>query len=195
MSEHASRPRGRPRQPALRAKLLAGARELLDDGGMSAVTMEALAARAGVSRPTIYRYWPNAQAVAMDAFLATVEPVSPPAGAASRIEALRAHLRATAAAFNTRVGRGAAAMIAASQSDSELAKVFRTQFVLQRREEGRRLLDAAVEAGELRRGVDADAALDLLYAPLYLRLLIGHGPLDERFADAVFELALHGLRA
>jgi hypothetical protein len=84
-------------------------------------------------------------------------------------------------------------MIAAAQNDSELAKVFRNHFILKSREEGRMLLTAAVAARELRKDVDIEAALDLIYAPLYFRLLIGHGPLDAAFTDGILEMALTGL--
>ena len=233
-----SKPRGRPRSAALRRKILRAAASLLDERGISGVTMEAIAARAGVGKPTIYREWPNAPSVALAAFLETVEPpdqldpssvapnatkgdaapfqkTSPQKRAASPFQtrrssnsrvprkvaqqsgplaALRFHLRATAHAFTTRVGRNTAAMIAASQHDSELAKVFRTQFILRRREEGRSLINLAVAAGELDEPTEIEAVLDLIYAPLYFRLLIGHGPLDESYTDAILDLALNGLR-
>ncbi len=221
-----SKPRGRPRSAALRRKILRAAASLLDERGISGVTMEAIAARAGVGKPTIYREWPNAPSVALAAFLETVEPpdqaqvdssertkgeavlfskraasplsksrrakVTPPQSGS--LTALRLHLRATAHAFTTRVGRNTAAMIAASQHDGELAKVFRTQFILRRREDGRSLINLAVAAGELHEPTDIEAVLDLIYAPLYFRLLIGHGPLDESFTDAILDLALNGLR-
>jgi len=202
------RPRGRPRSAAIRRKILKAASALLNEGGIAAVTMEAIAARAGVGKPTIYREWPNAASVALAAFLESVEPPSglplergPQKRSASErgkptspLDALRLQLRATAHVFTTRVGRHAAAMIAASQNDSELAKVFRTQFILRRREEGRSLISLAIAAGELRKDLDVEVALDLIYAPLYFRLLIGHGPLDSAFTDAILEHALTGLR-
>ena len=86
-------------------------------------------------------------------------------------------------------------MIAASQSETELAKVFRHRFILASREEGRRLLLRAIEAGEVRADIAIDAALDLIYAPLFFRLLMGHGALDRKFVDAVLDHALEGLGA
>src|SRR5687767_10215822 len=106
MSQAPSPPgRGRPRDPRTRAAILAAARALLERGGLTAVTIEAIAAKAGVSRPTIYRYWPNAPAVAMAAFLdASAEPG---AGKTSRspLAALRAQLHAVADAFAAPAGR------------------------------------------------------------------------------------------
>jgi len=185
--------RGRPRDTTARKNILAAAAALLDEGGLGAVTMEAIAARAGVGKPTIYRAWPNAQAVAMAAFLETADP--PPQGKSARspLEALRRQLRKVAGVFATRAGRNTAMMIAAAQNDSELAKVFRNHFIFKSREEGRMLLAAAIAARELRKDTDIETALDLIYAPLYFRLLIGHGPLDAAFTDGILDMALKGL--
>ncbi|HEY6577853.1 MAG TPA: TetR-like C-terminal domain-containing protein, partial [Rhizomicrobium sp.] len=111
----------------------------------------------------------------------------------SAIAALRRQLRELGEAFASRTGRGAAMMIAAAQNDSELAKVFRIHFVMKSREEGRTLLQRAMAEGELRRGFDLETALDLIYAPFYFRLLIGHAPLAARDTDAILDLALSGL--
>lgn len=192
--EKTKRPaRGRPRDPATRKKILAAASQLLDEGGLSAVTMEAIAARAGVGKPTIYRAWPNAHAVAMSAFLARAQKPAAKARSKSALAALRRQLRELAEAFATCAGRSTAMMIAAAQNDSELAKVFRTHFVMKNREEGRTLLLRAIEEGDVRQGIDVEAALDLIYAPFYFRLLIGHAPLSTRDTDVILEIALRGL--
>ena len=187
--------RGRPRDPRTRKKILAAAAGLLDDGGLTAVTMEAIASRAGVGKPTLYREWPNAHAVAMSAFLERARAAPAAARSRSALAALRRQLRDLAEVFATRAGRSTAMMIAAAQNDSELAKVFRTHFVLQNREEGRALLLRAIAEGEVRRNIDLEAALDVIYAPFYFRLLIGHAPLSSRDTDVILDLALKGLRA
>ena len=192
MSENKKSKRGRPRDPGVRRRILTATSALLNEGDLSSVTMEAIAARANVGKPTIYREWPNAQAVAMTAFLETAKtPGVRKSGNA--LAQLRLQLRNVAKAFATRAGRNTAMMIAAAQNDSELAKVFRNHFILKSREEGRALLLRAVAEGYLKSRFDMDAALDLVYAPLYFRLLIGHGPLDPGFTDTILNLALEGL--
>ena len=186
--------RGRPRDPAIRRKILNAARELLNEGGMSAVTMEAMAAKAGVGKPTIYREWPNAQSVAMEAFLETTKPPEQERKRGKALDALREQLRSIIKTFSTPIGRNTAMMIAAAQNDSELAKIFRNRFIMGRREEGRGILRAAVQAGELRSDIDYEVTLDLIYAPLFFRLLIGHGPLDNAYADAILDASLKGLK-
>src|SRR5258707_3630355 len=91
--------RGRPRDPRTRATILAAARMLLERGGLTAVTIEAIANKSGVSRPTIYRYWPNAPAVAMAAFLETSGASTAATESRSPLTALRAQLHAVADAF------------------------------------------------------------------------------------------------
>src|SRR3990170_4513841 len=108
-------------------------------------------------------------------------------GGHSALGALRRQLHGIATAFASPAGRSTAAMIAAAQNDSELAKVFRNRFILKSRETGRALLLQAAEQGAIRADADLEVALDLIYAPLYFRLLIGHGPLDAAFTDALLD--------
>lgn len=185
--------RGRPRNKQAREAVLAAARKLLEEGGLAAVTIEAISAAAGVSKPTIYRSWKNSYAVAMEAFLEAARARVPFHTSSSAVADLREQLRKVAEVFATRTGRSVAAMIAAAQSETEIAKAFRNNFILKSREEGRQLLERAVAQGELRQDIDFETTLDLLYAPIYFRLLIGHGCLTPEFTDSVLEHALFGL--
>jgi AcrR family transcriptional regulator len=194
MTTDIPRPRGRPRDPDARAAVLEAARDLLAEGGLTAVTMERLAARTGVGKPTIYRTWPNAHAVAFDVLLESAKPPARAKETASPLADLRRQLRRIAALFATTTGRSVALMIAAAQSETELAKAFRHRFMLASREEGRRLLQRAMALEEVSAQIDTETALDLIYAPLFFRLLVGHGPLDRKFVDAVLDHALAGLR-
>lgn len=188
-----SRPtRGRPRSAAARDKVLAAARALLATAGPGAVTVERLAERAGVGKPTIYRTWPNAQAVLMAALMP--DPPTPSAAAArDALPQLRQQLRGLVERLSARSGRSVTLMLAAAEADSELAKAFRHRVILAGRDEGRRLLQRAIDDGTLRRGLDLDVVLDLLYGPVFFRVLVGHGALDARFADRVFDHAMKGL--
>jgi AcrR family transcriptional regulator len=126
--------RGRPRSEAARARILAATRALLEERGLAGLTVERIAAEAGVGKPTIYRQWPNAQAVAMDAFLEGTEAGEVAPGPGLALPALRRQLAGIAAAFASPAGRSTAAMIAAAQNDTELAKGFRNRFIMRSRE-------------------------------------------------------------
>ncbi|HEX6015963.1 MAG TPA: TetR-like C-terminal domain-containing protein, partial [Geminicoccaceae bacterium] len=106
---------------------------------------------------------------------------------------LRAQLAAVAAAFAARTGRNVQAMVAASLGETELAKAFRNQFIAASRRAGAVLLERAMAASELRPDLDLEVTLDLIYGPLYYRLLVGHAPLDAAFTDALLDHALLGL--
>ena len=184
---------GRPRSATARQAILAAAAALIEAGGPGAVTMEAVARRAGVGKPTIYRGWPNREALAMAALLAAAEPKPPPGETASAIADLRRQMRKTAEMFATPRGRSAALMTASADPGSELAKAFRTQVMLASREEGRALLSRAVALGEIRADIRPDTILDMLYGPLFYRLLIGHAPLSDGFADDLVDAMLKGV--
>jgi len=198
-----SRPRGRPRSLEARRAILKAAHELLAEGGLSSVTIERIATRAGVGKPTIYRTWPNAHAVAMAALMerdrsgesaAAAQPLLKPSGrGSSALAALAAQLHEVARVFSAPLGRSVVLMIAAAEPDTELSKAFRNHFILARRNEGRAFLAGAMSNGEIRRDLDIDVALDLIYAPVFYRLLMGHAPLTSQFIDAVLNLALEGL--
>ena len=187
------RARGRPRSVEARAAILRAARELIAEAGTSGLTMEAVAARAGVGKPTVYRWWPDRHAVAMAALMS--EPAPAPAAPRKRsaLASLRRQLLDVAEVFAAPTGRSAASLIASADANSELAKAFRNHFVLARREEGRVLLREAVADGELRDDLDIDVALDLIYGPLFFRLLLGHAPLDAASVTRIFKDALRGL--
>ncbi len=182
--------RGRPRDPRTRAAILAAARTLLERGGLTAVTIEAIAQKAGVSRPTIYRYWPNAPAVAMAAFLDVTGAPDAARSSRSPYVALRAQFHAVADAFAAPTGRSVAAMVAAAQSETELAKAFRNEFIARNRDATRLLLERCIEDGLIAPPADMELALDLVFGPLFYRLLMGHAPITRGFVDRLLDTVI-----
>lgn len=176
-------PRGRPRDPRTRAAILAAARALLERGGLTSVTIEAIAQKAKVSRPTIYRYWPNAPAVAMAAFLETTGAAQAADSPGAPLAALRAQLHALADAFAAPTGRSVAAMVAAAQSETELAKAFRNEFIARNRDATRALLMRCIADKAIAPPEDMELSLDLIFGPLFYRLLMGHAPITRGFVD------------
>lgn len=182
--------RGRPRDPRTRAAILVAARGLLERGGLTAVTIEAIAQKAGVSRPTIYRYWPNAPAVAMAAFLETTGATEAAKSPRTALAALRAQLHALADAFAAPAGRSVAAMVAAAQSETELAKAFRNEFIARNRDATRALLERCVADNAIAQPEDMEVTLDLVFGPLFYRLLMGHAPITRDFVDRLLDTVI-----
>lgn len=193
--DSAPRKPGRPRSQRARRAILAAAHDILTEKGFGRVTVEAVAGRAGVGKPTIYRYWANARELAMAALMEH----TPPADAAAEdggdpLARLSAQLAAMSDRFGTPAGRQVALMMASADSGSELARSFRNQILLTSRNAGRVLLEEAVAAGQLRADLLIETALDLVYGPLFYRLLTGHGPVDPAFCQEVLATALSGFR-
>jgi AcrR family transcriptional regulator len=160
---------------------------------VAAVSIEALSARTGVSKPTIYRSWPNAQAVVMTALMDQLDARMSALPRGDPVAILRGQLRDIARVFAARSGRHVASMLASADPASELGRAFRNHFILARRQEGRAILERAVRDGHLRADLDLEVALDLLYAPIFYRLLLGHAPLDDAFGEAVVDHLITGL--
>jgi AcrR family transcriptional regulator len=184
---------GRPRSERARRAILQAANELLESEGFAAVTVEAIAERAGVSKATVYRWWPNRAAVVMDGFLSTVSSEVPFPHTDYAREDIRIHMRRLTEAFSGKMGRTVAALIAEGQSDPELAEALRSRWLSVRRAEAREILELGIERGELREDLDPEVAVDVLYGPIYFRMLVAHAPLDEDFADALADHIFAGL--
>lgn len=192
MSQDESPParlRGRPPSPEARNKALRAARDILLNEGFGRLTIEAVAARSGVSKPTIYRNWANAVELAMAALMA--DPATPSGKAGENLAgSLGSQMRALVTAFATTRGRQIALALASSDPESEMTKAFRNRVILSSRETGRRLVGEAVARGEIAAPADIETLLDMIYAPVFYRLLVGHLPLDLPFADSLVTRAL-----
>jgi AcrR family transcriptional regulator len=186
--------RGRPRSEKARRAILQAAADLLLDQGLGRVSMDAVAERAGVSKATIYRWWPSKERLALEALLEWAASVSPPRDTGTLHGDLVALVRPWVREIRRRpFARVIAALVTEAQSNPDFAEVYRRHFVEQRREPMRAAFARAVDRGEAPADLDIDVALDLIYGPLYHRLLHGHAPLTERFAEDVVDLALGGI--
>ncbi|GAB5503650.1 TetR/AcrR family transcriptional regulator [Pyruvatibacter sp.] len=186
--------RGRPRSAQAEAAILKAARELLDDAGPARLTIEAVAARAKVGKPTIYRYWANARELAMAALMARMSDAPGVVESQSALADLRTHVRGLIARFSTTRGKQTALMLATAERDSEMFKAFRNQVVMTGREEGRAILARAQMSGEVRADLPIETTLDLIYGPIFFRLLTIHAPLTQSFADEIVGLISNGIR-
>jgi AcrR family transcriptional regulator len=188
-----TRPRGRPRSEKARQAILAAAIDLLLEQGLRAMSMDDVAERAGVSKATIYRRWPAKELLALDA-LATEWTVSTPA-AERDTGTLRGDLLARFRPWLRQLHqkpfeRVIAGLIAEAQTDATFATLYREHFVQPRRDATRLLLQRAIDRGEIPAATNLEVSLDLLYGPIYHRLLHGHAPLSERFAQQVVDAVI-----
>jgi AcrR family transcriptional regulator len=187
--------RGRPRSERARAAILAAAADLLVSGGIDAVTMEAIAARAQVSRSTIYKWWPSRAHVILESFFNRSRHTMAVDENASLQEVLTSQVTSLTRLFrDTDAGPLMADLMAASQADPDIRAALDEQWLRPRRQIGASLLQAGIERGELDAGTDIAAAVDQIFAPVYYRLLLGHEPLHDSLAATLVRQVLDGLR-
>jgi AcrR family transcriptional regulator len=185
---------GRPRSEDCRRKILAAADALLESDGFAGMSVDAIAQAAGASKATIYRWWPNKAAIVMEALLESTEAgVHVPAGPYPEQD-LAARIQRTIALFRSPRGRVFASLIGEAQSDPEVAEAYRAQLLGPRRAGMRAVLERAVAADRLRPDIDFELAIDMVYGPLYTRLLLGHAALDDAFERDYPAIALAALR-
>ena len=190
-------PRGRPRSERARQAILASAAELLLTHGLAAVSMDTVASRAEVSKATIYRWWPTKETLALDALYTQWAAAQPPDVDTGSLRGdLLALLRPWARlASSGPYGRVIAALLAEAQSDPAFAVQYRQRVVQPRRDQARAILARAIERGEVPGNTRVEVAIDLLYGPLYHRLLHGHATLDDQFVADIVDMALSGIHA
>jgi AcrR family transcriptional regulator len=191
----APRAAGRPRSEGCRQRIVSAADALLARDGFARMSVDAIAQLAGVSKATIYRWWPNKAAVVMEAMLTSTEaelhvPVSD-SPEADLIERMRRMI----ALFRGDRARVLASLIGEAQFNPEVAEAYRQHLLGPRRAALRVDLERAVAAGVFSPDMDMDIAIDLMYGPLYERLLLGHAPMDDKFEREYPALAVAALRA
>jgi AcrR family transcriptional regulator len=186
---------GRPRSERARQAILQAAGELLLTGAGGEVSMDALAAHAGVSKATIYRWWPDREALALDALYEQwADRGDAPPDLGSLRGDLLALLRPWARLVRSRpYAPVIGAFITKAHNDPAFAQEYVTRLVQPRRDRAKVVFDRAVDRGELPRGAPVETALDLLYGAIYHRLLHRHAPLTDTFVTQVLDLTLDGL--
>ncbi|GAA2308330.1 TetR/AcrR family transcriptional regulator [Streptomyces caniferus] len=169
------RPRsGNRRDEAARLAVLHAADDLLVEHGFGALTVEAIARRAGVAKQTIYRWWPSKVEILLDTLIEDSNKRLPVPTEQPTAESIRGYLRGFAR-FLTRdtAGKVLLALIAEAQRDPGTAKSFHQRYLGPRREQERDMLARAIEAGEVSPGLGPDATMDALVGPIVYRALTG----------------------
>ncbi|MBY3198902.1 TetR/AcrR family transcriptional regulator [Rhizobium laguerreae] len=184
--------RGRPPSATAQRRALEAAHEILMAEGFGRMTIEAVAARSGVGKPTIYRSWANAQELAMAALLVNRLPETEVGGGTAQA-ALGAQMSGLVTAFASTRGRQITMALAAADPESEFTKAFRNQVILSSRNAGRVILEEALARGEIVPPLDMEALLDMIYGPVFFRLLVGHRPVSPEFGDAIVRTALRAV--
>ncbi|CAM2157902.1 TetR family transcriptional regulator [Paraburkholderia tropica] len=178
---------GRPRSEETRAQILAATVRLLETRTVQAISIEAIAKEAGVGKATIYRWWDSKALVVIEAFIEhhvfkTPMPRNVPPG-----DAIACHLISLIHEYAGWSGRIVAQIIAEGQADPAVLREFRERFHYGRRALVREMIEEWRSKARIPTPPNVEALSELLYAPVYMRLLVGNGPLDDHFAKEHIE--------
>lgn len=181
---------GRPRSEASHQAILDATSRLMYSMPIRDITIEGIAREAGVGKPTIYRWWDGKCSLVMDAFLVSTAPQIPFPDSKSTVEALKEHVRLVIKLLRGKSGKIVAEIVGEGQSSPEILENFRKLFFSNLLAPAREVIEQGKKKGELDQQLDTDLILDLIYGPVYYRLLVGHQPLDNTFARDMPERVL-----
>jgi AcrR family transcriptional regulator len=174
------------RSEEARMAVLEAADDLLAERGFAAVTIEGIAARAGVAKQTIYRWWNSKADILFEALAVDAAEHFTPADHGDLRSDLRDHLRqVTAFLTDTDAGAVCRALAGQAQHDPAVAARFEAEFLAPQRERDRGPFVRAQRRGELAPGTDIDLAIDQLVGPIYYRVLVTRRNVPATFTDAL----------
>ena len=192
-TDAAGRQMGRPKDARADRAILETTLELIAERGAHAFRTEDVAARAGVGKGAIYRRYRSKEELVTAAVAALVrEEIAVPDTGSTRGDLLALMREAVELYRSSLPGRLMPKLIGAMADNPELARAVRDGFLAVRRSALSEVLRRGVERGDLRPDLDLELALDVLGGPLFYRLLITGGPLDEQLAEGVADLILRG---
>ena len=176
--------------------ILDATREILAEGGVSALTVEGVAARSGVAKTTIYRRWRGKDELALAVLIDMVEQVvATPDLGKTRDELVAFVNSAVEILGSTLMGRVMQGLVSDLATDPDLADAFQSRVVTMRVAEVRRLVERGIERGDLRRDTDVELVHELLFGPVYYRLLLSGAPLEPGLAERIVDAVLPAIAA
>jgi AcrR family transcriptional regulator len=167
--------------------------ELMEEDDLRMASVDRISERSGVSKATIYKWWPNRTAVAIDAFLHQMMADAPVPDTGSAAEDFRLTLRGMMRFYTSPRGAIFAQLVGESQFDPTARDRLRTHQVKVRRAAVTKIWHRGVARGQLDPNVDPEVALDLIFGPAMYRMAIGHAGLTPADADAIVATAMRAL--
>ena len=187
---------GRPRSRAAQshAAIMEAVYALLQEKSVRDLTIEEVAKRAGVSKPTLYKWWPTKAALVMALLHERIAARPETLETSTAEQALRWRVRRLIAAFNGLFGKVMADMIGEGQNEPSILHDLFEQHIGQRRAASVREVEQGKATGEFAADMDPDLLIDAIFAPIYFRLLVRNAPLTEAYGEALVTQVLRGLQ-
>ncbi|WP_165401546.1 TetR/AcrR family transcriptional regulator [Herbihabitans rhizosphaerae] len=186
--------RGRPRDTSVDAALLRAAVELLAENGYGALTIEAVATRAGVGKPALYRRWSTKEELVVAALGAHVAPPRDTATGDARKD-LRAMLGGLARHLSGPAGGAVFGVHVAADGNPELTEVLRERYLAPRAVVLTEIVRRGKADGQIRADASVDLVRDLVFGPPVYHQLITGNPMSTRRLSQTFDAAWRALSA
>jgi len=193
MAAVSTRRPGRPRRAEVDQAILDATVELLARHGYDGVTMEGVAAEAGVGKATLYRRWPGKPDLILDAIRSLKPELGHPDTGETRGDLVQIMAGAISWRDDAELTQVVAALMAEMPRNPELAEVYRARFLAPRRAETVQVLRRGIDRGDIRPDIDLDLVLDLLIGAVFYRGLLSGGRLDGDVAELVVDYVLAGI--
>jgi AcrR family transcriptional regulator len=190
--------RGRPPIEAAEshAAILDAVYELLQECSVRDLTMESVAKRAGVGKPTLYKWWPTKAALVLAMFRERIAVAAlPPPSVGTAEQAIRDAARALIRAFNGQLGKVMSELIAEGQSEPAIVRELFDNHIRGRRAANAADIERGKASGELASDAEPELILDAVFGAIYYRLLLRSAPLTEEFGDELVRQVFRGARA
>ncbi|MEL6342413.1 MAG: TetR/AcrR family transcriptional regulator [Myxococcota bacterium] len=186
----------RKRSEKCHLAILNATADLLEEHGYLGLKIEDVAARAGAGKQTIYRWWGGKPQLALEASFSNTDEVSLIADTGSVEGDLRAYLgQMSDRLSDSERARTIAGLMAEAQTNDAFAEKFRERFLEPKRRAMRAVFERGKARGELPGLANADLLTDLVYGPIWYRMLVGHAPLDRSFMEALITSVMAAARA
>lgn len=182
-----------PRSARLHQQAITATQELLAEGGYGAATIDAIAARAGMSKVTLYNHWPSRTAIIANSFGLMMINALPIPDTGNFTEDLTIYLKCIVHFYRSDLGSVFAQLLASCLADPAASAYFNKYFLDERRDTFANIWRRAVLRDEVDDTVDIDDMIDLFFGPLVYRLISGHAELTESSVDRLVRAAVGGL--
>ena len=197
MKNPSHRGKGRPpsKTAASHADIMDAVYALLQEKSVGDLTMEEVANRAKVGKPTLYKWWPTKATLVLAMLCERMVPNLERSSERTAEESLRLRVRRLIDAFNGPFGKIVAGLIAEGQREPRILQQFFERWVSPRRTATVAELQRGKNTGELRSEAEPELLIDAIFGAIYYRLLLRSGPLTRRFGEELVQQVIRGLRS
>jgi AcrR family transcriptional regulator len=186
-------PTGRPRSEEATAAALEAALSIAYEEDLSRATIERIAQKSGVSKAALYRRWPNAWSIVMEAFFNDLAPSSVYNSETKITNSFKKVTGNLIREINAPRKILLSRLFAAAQMDASLQRAFMEKWINPRRDAARDIIKRAKQRGEIKQNVNPEILIDTIYGAIYYRMTIPHSPIEDTYSIDLIDMIFSGI--